>query len=1400
MLDENLTLVDGSGLLGSRCSNHSLTVGVKDGVLNVFIYSLSMTTIAGNTGEVACFKLKLGNQPATISLTPSKAVLTNAAGTTMEATSEAGSVTIRCAKAQYSTMEVDFGEVPIRDTYTRTVTVTNVGNADLAITGLNYSDNNIFSTTTELPLTVGAGASNDINITYKPVERGSINKTLKVECNSVSKLNTITLKAQPFAVNELHIQNVSGISDEEVTISMTMNNMDAISGYQVEFEMPEQLSYVDGSFELSARKQDHQAVTSLNGKTLRIIVYSPTDKPLTGNDGEIGTFKVKLMGRYGTTLTPTKTVLSATINNKLENVVSAVYGGQVTINSPSISCSNVLDFGAVPVTEACEKHFSISNYGSAPLTISRIVFSNENLSVKESLPLVIPTGNASNITVVYNSTEQKPFEATMQIYNNDPDMRLQEVSVSGSRFAPNYMTVDVGDVFSNENLSIDISLNTYDAIKGLQFDVVYPGNYYRTFDGNYTLEARAEGMSVSVREIDENTLRYFCYFLSGSGIAAGEGKIMTLLLNPSSQGVPAGIYSVRLQNIMFGTGELSDKYTGTDAQCSYTVKGNASLFVKAKSYTRVYGEANPTFEFESGGSINGTPEMFCNATALSPVGEYPIIVKTGSITTEGVAYANGVLTITKAPLSVKAGTYTKKQGEDNPEFTLTYEGWKSNDTEAVLTKKPIATTTATKESVPGEYTVTVSEGEAQNYELSYINGKLIVTQADPVTITAKSYTRVYGDTNPTFEYTSEGATLVGTPEISCEATTTSPVGTYDIVVKQGDVKNYNVTYLQGTLTITKAPLAIKAGTYTKKQGEDNPEFTLTYEGWKNNETEAVLTKRPTATTTATKESEPGEYEVTVSGGEVQNYELSYQNGKLIVTKADPVTITAKSYTRVYGDANPTFEYTSEGATLVGTPEITCEALASSPVGTYDIIVKQGSVKNYNVTYVKGTLTIIKAPLAVKAGTYTKKQGEDNPEFSLAYEGWKNNETEAVLTKRPTATTTATKESEPGEYEVTVSGGEVQNYELSYQNGKLIVTKADPVTITAKSYTRVYGDANPTFEYTSEGATLVGTPEITCEALASSPVGTYDIIVKQGSVKNYNVTYVKGTLTIIKAPLAVKAGTYTKKQGEDNPEFTLTDEGWKNNETEAVLTKKPTATTTATKESAPGEYEITVSGGEATNYELSYINGKLIVTQADAVVIAAKSYTRVYGDANPTFEYEVSGAALEGTPEITCEATATSPVGTYPIVIKKGSVANYNDTYVNGTLTITKAPLAVKVENATREQYVENPEFVITYTGWKLNDDESVLAKKPTATTTATKDSPVGEYEILVSGGEAKNYDLNYENGILTVIESTGIATISVTNPVNVYNVQGRMVCAKATTLSGLPSGVYIVNGKKVVVK
>ena len=77
---------------------------------------------------------------------------------------------------------------------------------------------------------------------------------------------------------------------------------------------------------------------------------------------------------------------------------------------------------------------------------------------------------------------------------------------------------------------------------------------------------------------------------------------------------------------------------------------------------------------------------------------------------------------------------------------------------------------------------------------------------------------------------------------------------------------------------------------------------------------------------------------------------------------------------------------------------------------------------------------------------------------------------------------------------------------------------------------------------------------------------------------------------------------------------------------------------------------------------------------------------------------------------------------------------------------------------------------------------------------------MGLYDIVVSGGEAENYELSYQNGVLTITESTGIATISTKNPVDIYTLQGHKVRTKVMTAEGLPKGVYIVNGRKVVVK
>ena len=190
-------------------------------------------------------------------------------------------------------------------------------------------------------------------------------------------------------------------------------------------------------------------------------------------------------------------------------------------------------------------------------------------------------------------------------------------------------------------------------------------------------------------------------------------------------------------------------------------------------------------------------------------------------------------------------------------------------------EKQLIVTPGAAETHPADYTFTV-EGAPQ----------------DDVTLTAKSYSRAYGEANPAFEYTVTNGTITsGTPSITCSATATSPVGTYPIVISKGSVSNNTVNLVNGTLTITKASLTISAGNYNKNEGEDNPAFTPTFSGFKNNETNSVLTKQPTITTTATKTSPAGTYPVTVSGAEAQNYSITYQNGTLTVTAMPTNSIT-----------------------------------------------------------------------------------------------------------------------------------------------------------------------------------------------------------------------------------------------------------------------------------------------------------------------------------------------------------------------------------------------------------------------------------------------------------------------------------------------------------------------------
>jgi|GEM_PF-6884544 len=171
----------------------------------------------------------------------------------------------------------------------------------------------------------------------------------------------------------------------------------------------------------------------------------------------------------------------------------------------------------------------------------------------------------------------------------------------------------------------------------------------------------------------------------------------------------------------------------------------------------------------------------------------------------------------------------------------------------------------------------------------------------PTLVTADDMTMYYGDV-PQLTYSVSGYGNVGTPKLTTTATSTSPVGSYDILI-EGDAEG--VTYKPGKLTILPAPLTITADDIVMNPGTDVPELTLTYDGLKGGETaETVLSELPTAVTTATKDSPCGNYGITVSGGSAANYELAWHPGTLTIAPfaGNSGLTLSDSYTKALAEA------------------------------------------------------------------------------------------------------------------------------------------------------------------------------------------------------------------------------------------------------------------------------------------------------------------------------------------------------------------------------------------------------------------------------------------------------------------------------------------------------------------
>lgn len=162
------------------------------------------------------------------------------------------------------------------------------------------------------------------------------------------------------------------------------------------------------------------------------------------------------------------------------------------------------------------------------------------------------------------------------------------------------------------------------------------------------------------------------------------------------------------------------------------------LTIKANDASRQYYSDNPTFSYSCSGFVNGEdksvltlePTLSTSATLSSNVGTYDIEVNGASSTNYSISYANGTLTITPRTLTASVGNYERLYNEENPVFEVKYDGFVGNEDEKMLSTQAIASTSATKTSDVGTYSINVTGGSADNYIFSYTSGTLTINKAE----------------------------------------------------------------------------------------------------------------------------------------------------------------------------------------------------------------------------------------------------------------------------------------------------------------------------------------------------------------------------------------------------------------------------------------------------------------------------------------------------------------------------------------------------------------------------------------------------------------------------------------------------------------------------------------------
>jgi hypothetical protein len=433
------------------------------------------------------------------------------------------------------------------------------------------------------------------------------------------------------------------------------------------------------------------------------------------------------------------------------------------------------------------------------------------------------------------------------------------------------------------------------------------------------------------------------------------------------------------------------------------------------------------------------------------------------------------------------------------------------------------------------------------------------------------------------------------------------------------------------------------------------------------------------------------------------------------------------------------------------------------------------------------IDVTKKSLTITANDITAVHGAPVT-FSASYNGFVNGDTAANLDVPASFTTDATPTSPIGSYPIIVSGASDANYSIAFFPSTLTISRAattgvltsspNPAllgqlvtfTFTASAVAPSIAMPNGPVRFRIDGATydmpslVNGVASITTSSLS---LGTHSVTAEYSGTPNFSPTLkVLDPEQLIQSPPTITWPTpleivYGTALSSTQLNATCSVPG-------TFIYDPPAGTVLNAGQGQVLSVTFTPSNSTfstlTTNVFVNILKTTLTVTPADK--------TKIYGAPLPSFDLAYVGfvngdtvSALDSLPSVTTAATAASPVGSYALIGVGGLDFNYQFNFVDGTLSVTPAPLTISAVNTNKVYGAPLPLFAVIYGGFVNGDIPENLDTPVAFTTAATISSDVGAYVIEPAGATDLNYAIQFVTGTLEVSRATSTATLtSSSNP------------------------------------